>query len=89
MPYYLLAMSAAQTPTVQPSPLVIHYYREAIRRNPQYAFYYFYLAEYFARHQNFTLATYYLARARIAYPSNERFENAWRQLQSASSLPNR
>jgi len=86
-PYYLLARSAAQEHTPQASARVIRYYEEAIARNPQYAFYYFYLAEYFARKQDTARALRFLTKARAAYPRYERFETAWRQLQQFRSLP--
>ncbi|MFH2145752.1 MAG: O-antigen ligase family protein [Candidatus Omnitrophota bacterium] len=71
--YYLLARALRGHEEAEFCSLVVDNYKKAIKLNPQYAFYYYELGEYFMRYGKFEEAQCFLKYAVEAYPTNKLF----------------
>ncbi|MBU0634141.1 MAG: O-antigen ligase family protein [Candidatus Omnitrophica bacterium] len=71
--YYLLARALRGHEEAEFCSLVVDNYKKAIKLNPQYAFYYYELGEYFMRYGKFGEAQCFLKYAVEAYPTNKLF----------------
>lgn len=77
MIYYFLAVCHKQKTKGKFSPRVINYYRKAISLNSEYAYYYYYLADYYFDYKFYAEAKKNYLLAIKFYPENKNFKDKY------------
>ncbi|MFH2136995.1 MAG: O-antigen ligase family protein [Candidatus Omnitrophota bacterium] len=79
--HYLLAITYEKSNSGIFSDEVIEQYKKAISLNPGYAYYYYYLADYFRINKKYQEAQEFLKKALIFYPQNDKFLSEMKSLE--------
>jgi len=79
--YHFLAVCAIKKNPNIFSLQAIRFYQKAIELNPNYAFYYYYMAEYFQAHKLYSQAEQAREKALEHYPHNKKFKEMYEQIQ--------
>jgi O-antigen ligase len=77
MIYYFLSHCYAQKTKNIFSHIVVDYYQKAIKLNPQYSFYYYYLGNYYFANRSYQKAADLYKQAQKLYPANQKFSASY------------